>query len=126
MVFEIIFIHLQRQSSSMKKNYFYITLLLFLFTLGAQAQENKQASAGSKEPIEGLNISPNPATSDRIYITTKLSESKEVDIFDVLGKKVLHATLNGKELNISELTPGVYIIKIKEGEATATRKLIVK
>ncbi|KOS06616.1 secretion protein [Flavobacterium akiainvivens] len=110
----------------MKKNYFYIILLLFLFTLGAQAQENKHDTVGGKESIEGLNISPNPASSDRIYITTKLSESKEVDIFDVLGKKVLHATLTGKELNISELTPGVYIIKIKEGEATATRKLIVK
>lgn len=110
----------------MKKKYFYITLILFLFTLGAQAQENRQDAATGKEPIEGLSISPNPASSDRIYITTKLSESKEVDIFDVLGKRVLHATLTGKELNISELTPGVYIIKIKEGEATATRKLIVK
>lgn len=110
----------------MKKNYFYITLLLFLFTLGAAAQDSKQEVAAGKEPIEGLNIYPNPASSDRIYITTKLSESKEVDIFDVLGKKVLHATITGKELNISELTPGVYIIKIKEGDATATRKLIVK
>jgi len=34
--------------------------------------------------------------------------------------------LNSKELNISALSPGVYIIKIKEGESTATRKLIVK
>jgi hypothetical protein len=109
----------------MKKNYIYIVILLLLFSFGAKAQDSKQ-DAGAKEPIEGLSISPNPASSDRIYITTKLSESKEVDIFDVLGKRVLHATLTGKELNISELTPGVYIIKIKEGEATATRKLIVK
>jgi hypothetical protein len=29
-------------------------------------------------------------------------------------------------LNISALSPGVYIINIKEAEATATRKLIVK
>jgi len=34
--------------------------------------------------------------------------------------------LNSRELNIASLSPGVYIIKIKEGEATATRKLIVK
>jgi hypothetical protein len=110
----------------MKKNYFYITLLFILFSLGATAQENKSTAAAGKEPIEGLNIYPNPASSDRIYITSKLAETKEVEIFDVLGKKVLQATLNGKELNISELTPGVYIIKIKEGDATATRKLIVK
>jgi len=97
-----------------------------MFSLGAAAQESKAVAASSKEAIEGLNIYPNPVSSDRVYITTKLSQSKEVEIFDVLGKKIIHATITGKELNISELTPGVYIIKIKEGEASATRKLIVK
>lgn len=112
----------------MKKKYFYITLLVFfLFSFNALAQESKGASASrTQEPIEGLNIYPNPVTSDRIYITSKSSQSKEVEIFDVLGKRILQATISGKELNVSNLTPGVYIIKIKEGEATATRKLIVK
>ena len=113
----------------MAKKYFYITLLLVcLFSLGANAQENKAATTtAGGEPIEGLSIYPNPVSSDRIYITTsKQSQSKEVEIYDVLGKKVLQSTLTGKELNITGLTPGVYIIKIKEGDATATRKLIVK
>ncbi|AWH86901.1 T9SS C-terminal target domain-containing protein [Flavobacterium album] len=109
------------------KKYFYITLLLFcLFSLGAKAQENKGVAAAGKEAIEGLNIYPNPATSDRIYITSKSSQSKDVEIYDVLGKKILQSTLSGKELNITSLTPGVYIIKVKEGDASATRKLIVK
>ena len=51
---------------------------------------------------------------------------KDITIFDVLGKKVLQAVVTSKELSISSLSPGVYIIKIREGEATATRKLIVK
>ena len=37
---------------------------------------------------------------------------KKVEIFDVLGKKVIDTTLYTKELNISNLNPGVYIIKI--------------
>lgn len=111
----------------MKKQYFYITLILFiLFSLGATAQESRTASTGGKEPIEGLNIYPNPVSGGRIYVTSKTGLNKEVEIFDVLGKRILQATLSGKELNISELTPGVYIIKVKEGESTATRKLIVK
>jgi hypothetical protein len=112
----------------MAKKYFYITLFLFLmFSFGAVAQESKGTSESGKEAIEGLNIYPNPVSSDRIYITTaKQSQSKEVEIFDVLGKRIVQATLNGKELNISGLTPGVYFIKIKEGDASATRKLIVK
>lgn len=106
----------------MTKNYFYIAALLcFFFTATVSAQDNKQQPS-----IEGLNFYPNPVSSGKIYISSKSSLDKEVTIFDVLGKKVLQAVLNAKELNISTLSPGVYIIKIKEGEATATRKLIVK
>ncbi len=113
----------------MAKKYFYITLLLFsLFSLGAAAQESKTGSLSSKDAIEGLNIYPNPVSSDRIYITTdKPAIAKDIEIYDVLGKRILQTTLNGtKEVSISNLTPGVYIIKIKEGDASATRKLIVK
>jgi hypothetical protein len=113
----------------MKKKYFYITLLMFFFiTLGASAQENKgtAANGGGSQAIEGLNIYPNPVSADRIYITSKNMHSKDVEVYDVLGKKILQASITGKELNIASLTPGVYIIKIKEGEASATRKLIVK
>lgn len=112
----------------MTKKYFYITLLtVLLFSFGAIAQENKGNATSGKETIEGLNIYPNPATADKVYITTsKPALSKEIEIFDVLGKRVLQTTLNGKELNVSSLAPSVYIIKIKEGDATATRKLIIK
>ena len=64
--------------------------------------------------------------SSKVYITTKNDLDKEIIIFDVLGKKVLQTTLSSRELNISYLTSGVYIIKINEGDASATRKLIVK
>jgi bifunctional pyridoxal-dependent enzyme with beta-cystathionase and maltose regulon repressor activities len=51
--------------------------------------------------------------------------TKKIEIFDVLGKKVFETISASKEINVSSLTAGVYIIKVKEGEATATRKLIV-
>lgn len=86
------------------------------------AQENKQQTA----TIDGLGFYPNPVNTGKIYITSKSSLDKDITIFDVLGKKVLQATINAKELSIASLSPGVYIIKIREGEATATRKLIVK
>lgn len=106
----------------MTKNYLYIAALLLCFlSVPALAQDNRQQPS-----IDGLNFYPNPVSNGKIYITSKSSLDKEVTIFDVLGKKVLQAVLNAKELNISTLSPGVYIIKIREGEATATRKLIVK
>ena len=112
----------------MTKNYFYITLLLaFFFSISAAAQETKQLPKTQETTsIEGLNLYPNPVSGDRIYITSKNELEKEIIIFDVLGKKVLQTLLSTKELNISDLSPGVYIIKITEGEASTTRKLIIR
>lgn len=111
----------------MTKNYFYITLLLvFLFTAGVSAQDVKQSKIQESSVIEGLNLYPNPVSNGRVFITSKNDSDKEVIIFDVLGKKVLQTMISSKELNVSNLSPGVYIIKINENEATATRKLIVR
>ena len=42
---EIFFVHLLYQNNLMAKNYFYsITLLVFLFSMGVNAQDNKQQS----------------------------------------------------------------------------------
>ncbi len=112
----------------MIKKYFFASLLLsVLFSLNAAAQENKQsAMTKTQEPtIEGLTIYPNPVNTGKIYISSKSSLDKKVEIFNVLGKKVLETTITSKEVNIGNLTAGVYIIKIKEGEASATRKLII-
>ncbi len=112
----------------MKKNYtFILLLLLVLGSFSAHAQESKStATSKTQEPIiEGLTIYPNPTSGGKIYISSKLSLDKKVEIFNVLGKKVLETVITSKEVNVNNLTAGVYIIKIKEGEATATRKLII-
>jgi hypothetical protein len=111
----------------MTKNYFYIILFfLCLSTSSAFAQDGKQTSKVQESTIEGLSVYPNPATGDRIYITTRFNSDKDITIYDVLGKKVLQTVLSSKELNISSLTPGVYIIQVKENDIVATRKLIIK
>lgn len=113
----------------MAKKYFYITSLVLLFSSGLFAQESKDTALNSKiqeQPFENLNIYPNPVVNDRVYITSKTTTPKDIEIFDVLGKRVMQTTIAGKELNVSSLNSGVYIIKIKEGEQRATRKLIIK
>ena len=106
----------------MKKNYLHIILLtVFMFTSFAFAQDSKQGTV-----IEGLALYPNPVSSGRVMITSRSGADKDISIFDVLGKLVMQTQLSSKELNIAGLSPGVYIIKIRENEATATRKLIVR
>lgn len=111
----------------MNKNYIYIFILFLLFSVAADAQESKNSgSSRSQEPtIERLSLYPNPNNTGKVYISSRLNLDKKVEIFDVLGKKVIDTMLYNKELNVSNLNPGVYIIKINEGEASATRKLII-
>jgi len=113
-----------------KNNYFNIIFFLlvsFFFSLSVSAQDVKQQSNQQQSSvIEELNLYPNPVTTGKVYISTKNDEEKEITIFDLLGKKVLQTLLSSRELNVSNLTPGVYIIKINEGNSSATRKLIVR
>lgn len=112
----------------MKQLYFYPLMIigLLLFANPASAQVSQPETVAKEVPIEGLSIFPNPASGQKVYINTKAGKSKTVEIFNVLGNNVLSAQVTGNELNISNLEPGVYIMKIQEGKSTATRKLVVR
>jgi hypothetical protein len=103
----------------MRKKYILFTFLLF--SISAFSQEDVDS-----KKLEILEIYPNPVTTGRLFVNSKNSLPKDIEIFDVLGKKVLQVTIATKELNVASLTPGIYIIKIKEGELSAARKLIIK
>lgn len=109
------------------KNYLYILwLVVFLSASNIGYSQIDQPKTTITETIEDLSIYPNPVSNGKIYITTKLNLTKEIEIFDVLGKKIYSTSLFGKELNVSKLTPGIYILKIKEINSSATRKLVVR
>ncbi len=110
----------------MTKKYFYILLFFTLFSSAILvAQESKNAGK-IQENVLDISFYPNPVTAGKIYINSKTSNDKLVTIFDVLGKKVFQTTLTSKELNISNLSSGVYFIKFEEDNSSATRKLIVR
>lgn len=110
----------------MVKKYAYIIILFFFFfSFESFSQESKGATSKLETGIEGLSIYPNPTSTGKIFITSKASLDKKIEIYDVLGKKLIDTLLTGKELNISALPNGVYILKIKEDQNTATRKLII-
>lgn len=112
----------------MTKNYFYSILLMAFFTsFSMSAQDNKQLPRSQdNSTIEGLSLYPNPVSNGKVFISTKNDADKEVIIFDLLGKKISQTQLSSRELNVSNLAPGVYIIRINEENSSATRKLIVK
>jgi hypothetical protein len=100
--------------------HFYVLIFFFSVTLGFGQQSPE------KGDIEGFKLYPNPVTEGRVYVVTAQNAPKKIRIFDVLGTPVLETTIIGKELNISELNAGIYLIQVYEKDKVATRKLIVK
>lgn len=101
--------------------HFYLVMFLFVCTLGFS-----QESAKSSADIDGFKLYPNPVTQGKVFIETTHNAPKQILVFDVLGTKVLETTILGKELNLSELDKGMYILRVVEQNKVATRKLIVK
>ncbi|MEL1245607.1 T9SS type A sorting domain-containing protein [Flavobacterium sp. DGU11] len=83
--------------------------------------------AGVKDNmIAGLKLYPNPLTGNVLNISTDANAVKTVAIYDVLGKQVLNTTTANTSINASNLTSGVYMVKITEEGKTATKKLVVQ
>ena len=99
----------------------YFIILFFFVTIGI-AQSSQNASSD----ISGLKLYPNPVTNGRVHITTSINAPKTILVFDIFGTKIMETKIIGKELNLSDLDSGVYVIRIFEKDKFATRKLIIK
>lgn len=108
----------------MIQKYLYILLTILSFQITAQAQEKKN----NVEYSEQVSIYPNPTTINKITVQTESVNLKEVEIFDMLGKRVFNVSFSGKEreIQLQNLKSGVYIIKIKEDNNSTSRKLVIK
>ncbi len=79
----------------------------------------------SFEKVE-LSMYPNPA-SNLLHIETNQTNVTAVEIFDVLGKQVMQVKpANQRELDVSQLTNGMYFLKVSTSEGELTRKFVKK
>jgi|GEM_PF-2617268 len=76
-----------------------------------------------------FNISPNPAYN-KIMIRCEQPNIKDVTIFNLQGKQVLsivYSTLqSASEIDISDLSKGIYIIKLYNESYIVNRKLVIQ
>src|SRR5690606_33617659 len=82
----------------------------------------------SKIYNDSVSVSPNP-TSDFLYFISSESNISidKVEIYDTIGKRVFASELNNNSIDISNLTPGVYMVKIySEDGGYVTKKIIKK
>ncbi|MGB2761087.1 T9SS type A sorting domain-containing protein [Maribacter stanieri] len=107
----------------MKKIYF---MLFMVVSVGLYAQDTIDINNLRNDEIAGFKLYPNPAIADVVYVTTQLNNLKEVKVYDVFGELVLTEKLSTKAMNISRLSPGVYVVQVTENGKSITRKLVIK
>ncbi len=73
-----------------------------------------------------FKIYPNPTNTGFVNITSLYSEMINAKVFDILGKEVLSGKVENHQLNLSVLSPGMYILKLSQNKAIITKKLIIQ
>lgn len=80
-------------------------------------------TAISKLPIESIKVYPNPATQ-WIEVTGVDAINSQLTLFDLYGRPLKQIN-NRLQLDISDLTPGVYILSLKKNNSIRAQKLII-
>ncbi|MDB9720891.1 T9SS type A sorting domain-containing protein [Winogradskyella sp.] len=70
-------------------------------------------------------IYPNPVNNGFVTILSSNTAAMHVYVYDVLGKEVKKEKLTTNTLNVSDLQPGIYIIKTLQNNAFSTQKIII-
>ena len=84
-----------------------------------------------KNDFTVFNIYPNPSNGN-ISISLSSIDDVQVSLYDIRGRLISsekHVNNSGtfsKELNFVAVSSGVYLLNVKSGDKTATKKLIIK
>ncbi len=103
-------------------------ILIFVFCTCFVSLSNGQSNKVNAKNIVNFSAFPNPVKQGALTIKTFTTEEKEVTIYNVLGKKVFSQKFSGytKQLDLTQIHSGIYIMKVLEGDKVATKKLVIK
>ncbi len=69
---------------------------------------------------------PNPVSNGTIYFANQTNELKQVEIFDMVGRKIFEKNTTSNNMDVRTLKTGVYSIKVQANDNTTSSKLVVK
>jgi hypothetical protein len=81
---------------------------------------NATSLSTNQNTLTELNLYPNP-TNGRLYLST--NTDKNIKIYDMIGNKVIDKDVTNF-LDTSNLSTGVYLCEITEGEDKLTKKIV--
>jgi hypothetical protein len=78
--------------------------------------------------LRSFGVYPNPTSIGSVNVVPQNGSNGKLNVavFDVLGKQVINTVMSNETLDVSSLNTGVYIMKITQGNATSTKKLVIK
>jgi len=71
-------------------------------------------------------VYPNPSKSGFVNIVTPNNTPKKIVLYDIHGRTVITKTLKENILDVSNLSSGVYLLKVNEGERQSITKLVIE
>lgn len=76
--------------------------------------------------MNSINIFPNPANTT-IFITNSSSlRINEINLFNIQGQRILHKNAFSKNLDISQIEQGLYVLELISDELRIRKKLIIE
>jgi len=100
----------------------------YLISLDNQCNSQNRISSNfglnSISPTVGLKLYPNPAREHLVIEYNASSENVFIEVFDLLGQKVIEQKLTEQRINISSLNKGLYHLVVREGKMIQTKKFI--
>ncbi|WP_179352534.1 endonuclease [Winogradskyella vidalii] len=74
--------------------------------------------------LETIKLHPNPVNNN-LTVDLNSNIDTSIEIYDILGKRVFKNTISKtRTLNLQSLNTGIYIVKLIQGNATTTKKLV--
>ena len=75
---------------------------------------------------ENISVYPNPATN-KFTVNLAGSEKASIEMFNLVGQRVYNGTATEKvEINVSNLRPGIYMLRVSQNGKVYTSKVVVK
>ena len=73
-----------------------------------------------------MRIYPNPVDGSFVTILSPVNGTKYIQVFDVMGKRVMDTTINNDTLDVSSINSGFYMIKVTIDGQSKISKLVVR
>ena len=76
--------------------------------------------------LSDLKLYPNPVNGDYVTIQSSVSGEKNIEIYDITGKRLINTILNSDKLDVSSVSSGVYLVKVTIQGQTKVSKLVIR